>query len=158
MVKKSSAKIEEYNELYAENELFSKCGELQKVLEPVPVKAGGPGAAGGGGGGPPTALPVTLESLLRTRPELCLGGLLALRQGYLLISLILSSLYHHIEERRFRVAAYKRRIPLSLALTHVWLRCDAARFSFACRAVAAFSISDMALWSLSLTWLTRWSR
>jgi len=34
MVKKSNQKILDYNELYEENELFNKCGELQKVLGP----------------------------------------------------------------------------------------------------------------------------
>ena len=35
MVKKSNQQILEYNELYEENELFSKCGQLQKVLGPA---------------------------------------------------------------------------------------------------------------------------
>ena len=37
MVKKSNQQITEYNELYEENELFAKCGELQKVLGPTPL-------------------------------------------------------------------------------------------------------------------------
>merc|ERR550514_856115 len=74
--------------------------ELQKVLAAPPAAGTSTGAA------PASALaPLTLELLLRTRPELCLGGLLALRQGYLLLSLVWSSLYHHIEERRFQAAA-----------------------------------------------------
>jgi hypothetical protein len=47
----------------------------------------------------------TLEDVRDARPDLYLNGLFALRMGYILVSLLLSSMYHHIEERRFSVAA-----------------------------------------------------
>ena len=34
MTKKSNKLVDDYNELYDENELFNKCGELKKVLGP----------------------------------------------------------------------------------------------------------------------------
>jgi AGZA family xanthine/uracil permease-like MFS transporter len=78
-------------------------GELQKVLTP-PDDQESPGA-------------LTLASLLRARPELFIAGLLSLRQGYLLLSLVLSSLYHHIEERRFSSATQWALIAAFLSAT-----------------------------------------
>merc|ERR1719171_1616161 len=47
----------------------------------------------------------TLESVTKSNPELYLNGLFALRMGYALVSLVLASLYHFVEERRFLSAA-----------------------------------------------------
>jgi hypothetical protein len=47
----------------------------------------------------------TLEEVASQRPDLYLNGLFSLRMGYVLVSLLLSSMYSHIEERRFKAAA-----------------------------------------------------
>jgi len=49
--------------------------------------------------------PLTLEGLLETRADLFLSGLLQVSQGYLLVSIIYSSLYLYLSERNFRNAA-----------------------------------------------------
>eukprot|EP00931_Biecheleriopsis_adriatica_P048535 TRINITY_DN28041_c0_g1_i1.p1 TRINITY_DN28041_c0_g1~~TRINITY_DN28041_c0_g1_i1.p1 ORF type:complete len:940 (-),score=156.95 TRINITY_DN28041_c0_g1_i1:27-2846(-) len=47
----------------------------------------------------------SIEQLIEQRPELCLPGLLAVSAGYLFVSIILASVYAHVEERRFQNAA-----------------------------------------------------
>ena len=53
----------------------------------------------------PKDKPITLEVLLSSRPDLFLTGLLQVAQGYLLVSIIFSSLYLYLSERNFRNAA-----------------------------------------------------
>lgn len=47
----------------------------------------------------------SIEELIHQRPDLCLPGLLSVSSGYLFVSIILASVYAHIEERRFQSAA-----------------------------------------------------
>eukprot|EP00928_Gymnodinium_smaydae_P040332 TRINITY_DN27361_c0_g2_i1.p1 TRINITY_DN27361_c0_g2~~TRINITY_DN27361_c0_g2_i1.p1 ORF type:complete len:956 (-),score=85.66 TRINITY_DN27361_c0_g2_i1:149-3016(-) len=47
----------------------------------------------------------TIEELIDRRPDLFLPGLLSVSTGYLFVSIILASIYAHIEERRFQSAA-----------------------------------------------------
>jgi len=47
----------------------------------------------------------SIEELIVQRPDLCLPGLLAVSSGYLFVSIILASIYAHVEERRFKNAA-----------------------------------------------------
>jgi adenine/guanine/hypoxanthine permease len=48
---------------------------------------------------------LSIEQLLEERPDLCLSGLLSVSSGYLFVSIIIASIYAHVEERRFRNAA-----------------------------------------------------
>jgi len=47
----------------------------------------------------------TLQEVMVAAPQLYLDGLISIAAGYLLVSLVLSALYYHIEERRFAAAA-----------------------------------------------------
>jgi hypothetical protein len=47
----------------------------------------------------------TIEELIVARPDLNLPGLLAVSSGYLYVSVVLASMYAHVEERRFSSAA-----------------------------------------------------
>merc|ERR1712224_395506 len=47
----------------------------------------------------------SIEELIQRRPDLHLEGLLSVSTGYLFVSIIFASIFAHVEERRFQLAA-----------------------------------------------------